>query len=137
MRERLQDADGGAWQACQISYAGSLSILIAGRHSIFVWAPRRMDSNGKFGAETLGRHGGMAWMVMKAALAYATFPRIKSLHARFVNLHYKNNTVHSRLPRANKSWRDCGKNNSPAQPSMLGCQCEHTAVVQPCSIKRA
>jgi hypothetical protein len=59
-----------------------------------------MDSNGKFGAETLGRHGGMAWMVMKAALAYATWPKIKSLHARFVNLHYKNNTVHSRLPRA-------------------------------------
>lgn len=73
------------------------------------------------GAETLGRHGGMAWMVMKAALVYATCPRTTLLHARTVNVHYKYNTVHSRLPLANKSWRDCGKDNSPGQPLILGC----------------
>lgn len=89
--EHLQDHDGDPSQACKISYAGSLSILIAGRHSNFVWAPRGMDSNGKLEQRC---HGGIAWIVIRAALAYATRPTSR-LHVCLAVLHYNNNTVHS------------------------------------------
>jgi hypothetical protein len=103
--------DGGAPQACKISYADSLSILIAGRHSIFVHAPRRMDSNWKLEQRL---HGEIAWTVMKAALAYVA--TLACLTARLPR--YCNNTVHSQSPWAYPAWRDCGKNNPPALRSL-------------------
>lgn len=65
-----QDRDGGAGQAWKISHAHSLSILIAGRHSIFVQASRGTNSKWKLEQR---RHGATAWMVMKAALDYAAW----------------------------------------------------------------
>lgn len=129
--ERLQHRDGDSSQACKISCAGSLSILLAGRHSIFVQAPRKMNSNGKLEQR---HHGGIAWMVMKAAPAYATGPTSR-LHVRFVILHCNDCTAHSQSLRPNLGEIAEGINR-PRSPRSLVCKCVYGRCSGPTRVSR-
>jgi hypothetical protein len=86
--------------------------LPAGRHSIFVQAPRRNHSNGS------RSHGGASWRVKKAALAYAM--------SRVWPTYTLQPALHSQSPPAHPGG------SATIRPCCPGCksQCVYTAVAR-------